>query len=82
MIAQPVLAFMCALAVVVPIQRGAGTGCPTRSRVSSCSASGATCLFGDALSCSVTCISPREAHCSPAECLLEFPVAAVCECLP
>lgn len=81
MLMQSVLGVLGVLLVAVPIQRGAGTGCPL-SRTSSCSASGVECLFGSVPGCSVTCRNPSEAYCRKATCHFGFPKGPVCECLP
>jgi hypothetical protein len=76
---QSVLTVLATLAIAFPIQTGRGVREP-RGGTTSCSASGATCLFGSAAECNVTCVIPRHAFCHGACCHFGFPTAAVCEC--
>ena len=79
MLVQSALIVLATLAVTLPIQTGRGVGDP-RAWTTSCSASGATCLFASAPGCKVTCVDPRHAACQGACCRFGFPMAAVCEC--
>lgn len=79
MLVQSVLTVIAALVFTLPIQRGGNTRDPIRTN--SCSAPGASCLFGEAPGCSVTCPEPLIAHCKYAYCCYGFPHSAVCKCL-
>jgi len=68
-------------ALLAPASLGEGPG-PRRPppRTSSCSKPSVQCPMGTAPGCSITCIDPFQARCTPAGCLLGFPLPAQCFC--
>ena len=79
MVVQSVLTVLATIVVAFPLQSGRGVHEP-RDLTLTCSAHGASCLFGDAGGCTVTCKSPLCAHCMDARCVFGFPVPSLCEC--
>jgi hypothetical protein len=50
-------------------------------RFDACSRNAVACLYGVAPGCSVSCLEPLIAQCTPAGCLLGFPIPAQCRCV-
>jgi hypothetical protein len=80
MVVQSVLTVLTTLVFMLPAQRGGNPHDPPRTV--SCSANGATCLFGEDGGCMVTCLVPMTAYCRAAYCCYGFPHPAICKCLP
>ena len=68
-------------AFLAPPSLGDGPG-PRRPppRTNSCSKPSVQCPMGNAPGCSITCVDPYIATCTPAGCLLGFPIPAQCFC--